>query len=484
MGAKELHKTSKEYSGFRLLRDLRRDPLHFFTNLMNKEGDFAWLNLNGIPLLVLHDALGVEHVLQNNAQNYRKGRFNKVLKYFLGKSMFLSEGDVWRKLRHDSAPAFANANFNAMHSFMVEAVEAMFARWEPRIANGTPIDISAEMMELTLDVVLRSLFHESRIGVAEQLQQALALLLSESERRIWSPFNLPQSIVLQMPKYRPSLMFLRELVSDLVRERKANRAYPDDLLSRLIKHYDVDAEARIFLRDQVMAFLLAGHETTAHGLSWSIYNLALHPYAQRTLLGELETVLGSQAPSLDEVKELKFTRQIFDEALRLYPPVWTLSRESYEADTIPLESGASISIPKDTVVMLCCYAVQRREKYWENPDAFDPDRFAPDVSALKPKFAWFPFGGGPRLCLGFRFAQIESVTALSMIYRRYNLTMLPGQLRKPVPVITLRPDAPMLFKITKRPSCDAYKPHTETDTNAPIENAAPARCPFHHEAAE
>lgn len=465
--------------GLGLIFQLRRDPLQFFTDLMVEEGSYAWMNLNGTQLLMMNDAAGIAHVLQDNADNYRKGRFNKVLKYFLGRSMFLSEGNVWRQMRRESAPAFATGNLDAMIADMMLAVEAMFERWQPRIERQEPIDIGAEMMSLTLDVVLRALFHESRENVASQLQRSLGLLLSEAEGRIWSPLNVPQSVVLRLPKYRDALGFIRELVHELIAARQKNNAYPSDLLSRLIAAYGLTADTGLELRDQVMAFLLAGHETTAHGLTWSLYNLARHPAQDGILQREIEEVLPPGPVTLADISKLHYTRQVFDEALRLYPPVWTLSREALAEDAIPLDSGEMLSIPKDTVVMLCCYAVQRREKYWQNPEAFDPDRFSSENSRGRPKFAWFPFGGGPRLCLGIRFAQIESVLALALIKQRYTLALLPGQQRDPVPVITLRPNGPMLFRVRERRSVVALQSTVAGSSASSDVLPALLQCPFH-----
>ncbi len=465
--------------GLSLILQLRRDPLQFFTDLMVEEGAYAWLNLNGTRLLMLNDAVGISHVLQDNAENYRKGRFNKVLKYFLGRSMFLSEGGTWKQMRRESAPAFATTNLDAMTADMVLAVEAMFERWTPRIARQESIDIGAEMMSLTLDVVLRALFHESRQNVADKLQRSLGLLLSEAEGRIWSPLNLPQSMVLRLPKYRGALDFIRELVHELIAARQQNNAYPSDLLSRLIATYGLSTATGLELRDQVMAFLLAGHETTAHGLAWSLYNLARHPAQDQTLQREVDMVLPLEGITLSDINKLHYTRQVFDEALRLYPPVWTLSRESLIEDTIPLDNGETLSIPKDTVVMLCCYAAQRREKYWQNPEAFDPDRFNTENSRGRPKFAWFPFGGGPRLCLGIRFAQIESVLALALIKQRYTLALVPGQHREPVPVITLRPNGPMLFRVRERKPISTICASTTNSIAPNSHDHGIATCPMH-----
>jgi cytochrome P450 len=452
---------SKEHRGLKLLFDVQRDPLGYFTKLMHKEGPFAWLNLNGQLLLMLNDATGIQHVFQDNASNYRKAHFSQVLKPLLGNGIFLSEGKLWRKQRQEAAPVFANGNFEDMLSQMIAATEAMFQRWEPRIARGEAIDLTIETMWLTLDVLLRALFHEARDGVAASMQLELGKVLREAEGRIWSIFNLPQKLVLSLPKYKTAMAFLDDLVMGLIESRRSNGAYPDDLLSRLIASYGSSPEDLKCLRDQVMSFMLAGHETTAHSLSWSFYSLCRHPVQQQRMVEEIDDILQSELPTLDTIKRLTYSKQVFDEVLRLYPPVWTMSRETIGDDVIPLDDGRKIPLPKDTVVMLCDYAVHRREAYWSDPEAFDPDRFKPAAVLRRPKFAWFPFGGGPRLCLGFRFAQTESLVALAMILQRYKLTLVPGQTIKPLPIITLRPDGPILFQIRKRETTPSVVPEPE-----------------------
>jgi cytochrome P450 len=164
---------------------------------------------------------------------------------------------------------------------------------------------------------------------------------------------------------------------------------------------------------------------------------------------EIADVLGNRIPTLDDIKKMPYTARVFSEILRLYPPIWTMSRESLGEDSVPLNDGRRVPIRPKTTIMMCYYAVHRREKYWSNPEAFSPERFTPEAIADRPKYAWFPFGGGPRVCLGQRFAMIESVLALAMIFQRYDLMLIPGQDIKPELIITLRPDGPVLIKLKK-----------------------------------
>jgi cytochrome P450 len=230
------------------------------------------------------------------------------------------------------------------------------------------------------------------------------------------------------------------------------------------------------LRDQVISFLLAGHETTANGLAWTFYQLALHPAAQSKMSQEIDRVLDGAAPTDQALKQLVYTRQVFNEALRLSPPVWTMSREALQDDAIPLDDGSKIAIRRGASIMVCAYAIHRRAAYWEHPEAFDPDRFAPDAAHGRPKFSWLPFSGGPRLCLGVRFAEMESLVAIAMITQRYRLTLLAGQDIRPMPIITLRPNGPMLFSVTERNPVPSGLPN---DAGSENRQTIPAECPFH-----
>lgn len=443
----------REYKGFKLINYIRRDPLNSFVNLMAENGSHVWYELMGKKVLLLNDASAIEQVFQTNFKKYRKARFNEVLKPLLGNGIFLSEGDTWFKQRRESAPAFANKNFPEILIQMTEAVEHMFHRWDKQLDDGKPINLDLETMWFTLDVVLRSLFHEERDDLAAGVKDSLGVLLKDAEKRIWALASFPQAMTLKLPKYQKAARFLDGLVEDIIKARRSNRSYPNDLLSILINAYSTSDIDQKILRDQVMSFLLAGHETTANGLVWAWYEICKNPEIKNKLMAEVDHVLRDNVkPTLQDIDRLKYTSCVFEEAMRLYPPVWTMSRESLEDDTLTLDDGSIIDVPKDTTVMLCAYGMHRNLSYWENPEGFDPSRFNSEQKLTRPKFSYFPFGGGARLCLGHKFAMIESVLAISMIAQRYDLTLLPGQDIRPEPIITLRPSNPVLFKIRKRSS--------------------------------
>ncbi len=424
-----------------------RDPLRYFVDLVTQEGPYAWIELNGKAVLLMGDAAGIEYILEENHPNYWKGNFTNLLAPLLADGIFLSEGAQWRRQRQETAPGFTTPRLMETIQIMADTINAMLDNWEIRARRGEHIEMGQEMTRLTLDVFLRSLFHVDAGDIASAMRESLGLLLREAEGRIWSPFHLPRKWVLAMPKYRRAMQLMHDTVARIIAMRLADRAYPDDLLSRLIGSYDETPFEQRLLRQQILSFMLAGHETTAHGITWSFHHLAQMPEWQQRLRAEGDAL---SVINWESLRGLTHSTNFFSEALRLYPPVWTTSREAYHDDVIPLDDGSTVDMPAGAVAMLCNYAVQRREKYWPDPNRFDPDRFLPERSEGRPRMAWFPFAGGARLCLGQRFATIESAMTLALASRRFHIELVPGQEIKPEPIITLRPNGPVMLKLIPR----------------------------------
>jgi cytochrome P450 len=467
-----------QHRGLSLPFKISKDPLKFFQNLGDENGSYAWLSLMGKRVLFLNDATAIEHVMHQNHENYHKSDFNECLRPILGNGIFLSEDALWKKQRHDTAPAFAGKHFSEFSRHFNRAADAMMKTWEPNVMSGAPVDISASTMRLALDIVLRTLFHEDSEDALKNMKDALGTMLRMAEKRIWSPVNLPLKLVLKLPKYSKALKFLNEVTDDLISKRKAKEFYPDDLLSRLMDSHGNTAEDKALLRDNILSFLLAGHETTANGLSWTFYEMARHPHAKERAVAEIDRVtVPGQDVDMDMIKALEYTRQCFNEALRLYPPVWTTSRSALKEDVLPLDNGDRILVPKDSAIMLCLYSLHRRKEYWNAPDLYVPERFAPEAEAQRPEYTWLPFGGGARLCLGANFASVESVVALAKVHQRYELALVPEQKIKPEPIITLRPDRPILFKITERIQGGSKVSVEPVPTSANANEQS--KCPFH-----
>jgi len=279
------------------------------------------------------------------------------------------------------------------------------------------------------------------------------VVLRDGEKRIWSPFNLPRWVpTARNREVRAAVRVLDDFVFGLIEKRCAERAAASvereesekDLLDLLLDNRNGRSDRQIC--DQFQSMILAGHETTANGLCWSFYLLSKHPESLRRLRGEAREVLGGRAAGFQDLAGLKYTRMVFDEALRLYPPLWTFSRVAVAGDEF-----CGLRLKAGTNVMLNMFAVHRRPELWENPEGFDPARFDPEKRNSQ-RFAYFPFSDGPRSCLGERFAILESMIAIAGIVDRFDLQLVPGQNVEPEPMITLRPRGPLLMRLQPAPA--------------------------------
>ncbi len=426
------------YGPVELVRQVRRDPLSFFARLCEEGGDAVRFNLAGNKVLMLNKAEHIKHVLQDNHANYHKSKFYKPLYPILGKGIFTAEGDAWLRQRRLAVKAVQGPELRHMHGAMTAAISEMLDRWQLLSARGEAVDIVPEMMRVTLDILLRSLFSVSLDDQRDPVHDALAVALQHAERRIWSLASVPDWVPTPANfGNRRALAALDELVARILDDRLRHPGKHRDFLSSLLeaRPADIDEAAyRKLLRDEILSMILAGHETTANALAWTWYLLSKHPLVAQDVQTEIETVLGGAEPTLDDATRLGFTRMVFQEAMRLYPPVWTISRDAVADDRI-----GDMEIAGGSSVMICAYAVHRRKEYWPNPEGFDPWRFAPEAEAARHRFCYFPFSMGPRNCLGRHFAIMEAMLIVPMVLQKFRLDLVPGHPVAPEPMITLRP---------------------------------------------
>ena len=431
-----------------LLPELRADPLLFLTRVARDHGDAVELNFGLDKVLMLNDPAMIRHVLQDNRLNYEKSKFYDVLRSILGDGIFLAEGDEWLSQRKTAGRSFQGGQLRRMTEAMQDAVGELLGRWEPLAARGAVIDVIPEMMRLTLDILMRTLFSLKLDGQHVAVFDALTVVLRDAERRIWSPVSPPRWLPTRRNRQvAKALATLDRFVFEMIAERRATGGAPGpeaDLLDLLLQNQGRRSDRQ--LCDQIQSMILAGHETTANALTWCWYLLSLHPESLRRLRDEARSVLNGRPAGFAQLAELRYARMVFDETLRLYPPLWTFSRTAVADDEI-----AGLAVPKGTNVMLNMFAVHRRPDLWENPEGFDPGRFDPERSDSDRRggrrFAYFPFSDGPRSCLGERFAVLESMIAIAGIVQRFDLQLLPGQKVEPEPMITLRPRGPLLMRL-------------------------------------
>ncbi len=427
---------------------LRRDPLKYFMDSLLNYGDIVSFRVGTNPILMLNNPNDIKHVLQDNHANYHKSRFYKPLKPMLGNGIFLSEDESWLRQRRTASPAFGGSRFDYMAQQVIGATQDMLEIWKHRYDDGQSFNLMFEMMRLTLDAVTRAFLDFRLTDEHSDVHNALAVILKETERRVWSVARLPDDLyaVTRRTYYR-ALLVLEDLIRKLVEDRQRRPRDTGDLLSILMREHSgsLNSKHQGLIRDQGISIITAGHETTAIALAWVYYLISKHPNVGQRLYDEVDRVLGGRQPSLTDLDDLKYTRMVIEETMRLYPPVWTISRMALDDDKI-----GPVDIPKGVTVMLSPYAVHRHPGIWDNPEGFDPERFLPENVAQRPRYAYFPFGGGPRVCLGQRFAIMEAQLILAMIAQSYRIQLVPGQTVLPRPMITLRPREAIRVTLRKR----------------------------------
>jgi len=376
----------------------------------------------------------VKRVLVSNHRNYTKGVGLDRVKILLGNGIMTSEGELWKRQRYMMQPMFHRRVVTEFASQIGAANERFIERWERAAGRAEPINLTEEMSELTLEIVLRSIFG------------------TDLDRFASAPGGNPFDVVTKEPardlKFAYRFRSLTKHVAELIRRRRAGNEEHFDFIAMLMQARDKDSGEPMPDRqmiDEIMTLVVAGHETTASGLNWTWYLLSLHPQADARLHAEVSAAPEMQAPSLAEMEALSFTHQVIDEALRLYPPGWVLSRRTIAADTL-----GGFPIPAATDVLLSPYLLHRHPRYWKEPDAFRPERFAPDHEAERPRFAYMPFAAGPRHCIGETFALYEMLMHLYKVARRYRLTRATDEAIELEAQINLRTRKPLYMKLERR----------------------------------
>jgi cytochrome P450 len=418
--------------------EMRRDPLGFMTRIAREYGDVVCAQMGPLRFYLLHHPDAVKHVLQDNNQNYVKGMVIGRVKILIGEGLFTSEGDFWRRQRRLAQPAFHRERIAGLADTMIRRTAERLARWDGAARDGEPIDVAAEMNALTLTIAGETLFSRDLSGEAAVAGRALRVALETTAYRamtwivppIWWPSARNRA-------FRRAVGTLDAVVYDIIDGRRRAQALGDDLLGMLMAARDEETGegmSRRQLRDEVMTFLLAGHETTAVALAWTWDLLARHPEIAEQARAETLAVLGERAPTLADLPQLPLARMIVEEAMRLYPPVWGIGRETIEADEI-----GGYDIPAKSLVNLSPWVTHRHPAIWDDPDRFDPERFRPGREKTRPRFAYFPFSGGPRLCIGEAFALMEAQLIVAMMLQRFRLRLVDPRPAVFEPTLTLRP---------------------------------------------
>ena len=416
-------------------------------DLFHRYGDVVRFHIPSSGMLFCRPR-HVRHILRTNVRNFPKSREYDELKPLLGDGVFVSDGDLWARQRRLLAPEFREKAVGRFVPSIVTSAEQLFGEWDSRLETG-PIDVTHDMMRLTLWVIGRAMFRGEFLSEAEQIGHCLEVCLAQATRRMlsmglykaWMP--TPGNLHARRAEKQ-----LDDIVSGIIDKARADGSEGGDVLSRMIEARDPDTGETMTdqqLLDETKSLILAGHETTSLALSWAFYLLAKNPDVAERLVDEVETVLGDDPPRAEHLPRLPFTRMVFLETMRLYPPVPGVSRAVVEPDDI---DGVRLR-PKD-VVIVSAYVTHRHPEYWSDPERFDPDRFAPDaVDDIEP-YSYFPFLLGRRACLGEHFAMVEGIVLLAMLVRRYRLTLVSDELHRTRPISTLRFERPLMMNVTRR----------------------------------
>ena len=411
------------------------DPLRFLRSTRDRHGDVVRVALGPLEVtLVSHPDL-VEDVLITRNKLWLKDRFiQTTLRPVLGDGLLSSEGDFWRRQRRLAQPAFHRDRIAAYGSTMVDFTERLATTWR----DGEVRDVHKDMMRLTLDIVAQTLFGASVGDQAEDVGAALESMLAVAV----DPIYMLLPFLTRMPtpgrrRFDGAVAKLDAIIYGVIEKRRSSRAEEsNDLLSMLLHAQDEDGSRMSDkqLRDECMTLFLAGHETTALLLSWTWLLLSQHPEVDAKLARELEEVLGDRPATLADVPNLRVTAQVIAESLRMYPPAWSMGREAREDVVL-----GGFLVPRGTQVWFCPWSIQRDGRWFEDPDTFRPERWEGDLAKTLHKFAYFPFGGGPRLCIGQAFAQMEAVLLLATLARSFRIEVLAEPAAIPDPSVTLRP---------------------------------------------
>jgi cytochrome P450 len=426
------------------------DPIGFVGGRFESYGDIYYVPSSSGGLFVLRDPDHLREVLSTRASSYGKQHSAfKQLSRVLGEGLLISEGETRTRQRRMLGPGFAPPRMRAYGDIMVDEAKRTASRW----SDGTTIAVEQEMTELTLRIVSRTLFGHD---VSKEDTRAIARAMSAFQGSLSRPDFLPPWIPLPgRRELARSLAELDGIVYRIIRERRAAGAPHGeraDLLQLLVDAVDPDApagtkaaEARLTereVRDQLVTFFLAGHETTSQALTWAFYCLSQTPAAERPLHAELDGVLGDRDPTFDDLERLPYTEQVMLEAMRLYPPVYVIARRARE-DT---EVGG-FRVPSGSEVIVWVYWTHRDARFYPEPEVFRPERFAKEQLAERPKLAYLPFGAGPRACIGKSFAMMEARLILATLARRHRLSLAPGKRVVARPQITLVPKNGIRMKI-------------------------------------
>jgi cytochrome P450 len=428
----------------------RRDPLQFLGELQKQYGDIAQFRLAIWPTVFIIHPDYIKHVLQDNHRNYDKD----VLLFQIGRPI-LGNGlasvvgaNDWLRQRKLAQPAFHRQRIAALGTLMTSSTNVMLQRWDDAYARERQVfDIVEEMSSLTLQIASKSLFNLDVSPKEDRFRQAFSQASAFLIDYLSMPFPPLFIRTLRNRRFWSDIETMDAIVYEIIHNRRERQKDVGDLLSMLLNTVDENGQGmdNELLRDEIITLLVAGHETSAHVLAWAWYLLSQHPEAEERLHAELDQILVGRIPTVEDLPQLRYTRMVLEETMRLYPPAWLLMRRAIQDDVI-----GGYYIPANSSLLWSTYFSHRHPDFWEKPEHFYPDHFSAEQSAKRPNHAHIPFGSGPRICIGNSFAMTEMPLILATIAQQYRVSLAPGHCVEPKPLLTLRPKNGVFVSIEHR----------------------------------
>ncbi len=421
------------------------DAIPFLLENCPQFDGIMWVTSRFEKLIVVYQPDYIRHVLQENNRNYVKSFGYDVLKLLLGEGLLTSEGEFWMKQRRLIQPAFSRDRLNSVFTTMTDCVQDTINDLDKKRQQG-PVNLQKEMMGLALNIVARSLFSSDVKDMIAEVGENMDIANESAIDRIRDPFRPPQWFPTPMNiSEKRAIKVLDGIMMRIIESRRKSGEDHPDLMGMLMAAQDEDTGERMTdkqLRDEAMTIFLAGHETTALALTWLWYCLHNNPEEEKKVREEAKRVLNGRTPVAEDLHKLEYTRMVIDESLRLYPPAWMVGRRALAADKL-----GDYDVPKDFNVLIPSFIVHRDPRWWDEPEKFDPTRFTKEKVKNRHKFAYFPFGGGQRLCVGNNFAIMEMQLAVAMLVQKFSFRKIDDTDPGLDPLITLRPKRKVMMEV-------------------------------------
>jgi cytochrome P450 len=434
------------------LPDFRRDIRKALVDGWHEHGDIVEFNVAGPSYLLAHPDY-IQHILRDNGPNYPHAPFLRARwRKIVGDGLVTSKSLLWERQRKLADPSFHQDRIAGFGRIMTETTQEMLGEWEKLAQRGEPVEMRDEMMRLTITILSKAMFSADVWDKMDVIGDNVRVLLTHASNRLFSPIDPPERIPLPSHKrFLAAQAAFDGLIYEIIAERR--REPKDDLLSMFLDARDAETGegmSDIQVRDEVRTMFIAGHETTATSLGWTWYLLSVYPEVARRLRRELADVLGGRTPTVADLPNLPYAWRVIQESLRLYPPIWMYLRTAIADDEIAgywIKGGKNIYVSP--------YIVHRHPDFYENPEAFDPDRFEPEKTASWHRFQYFPFGGGPRKCIGNSFAITEMQLVVATVAQVYDPEVAPGHAVVMDPGLSLRPRDGVLMTLKPAPRVEA-----------------------------